>query len=525
MAMTHEQYADALLRVARIQQKLQSFHLLPIVMYQELEQQKTGQQSNDLLFRVDQLKSMAAQPSEIETLRRDLRSLQKKVKEFEQTQTTSTGKIRVLREKLSLSQKLEAATEQLNKLKSELNELQPKGFRGMLNRVFQRKRIMELQSQIMRSEREVGLLRLAAPRSRKTKGIKKAIEQQFAEKPERELKRDIYEMKKELELYQKAQQDQKMLQYYQGLANVRGYRKFLLSLRHLRDYFAGRSVLDRMQRVMYSGSIKLVDQNKPTPTQLSFWRSILRPNEMYQEQVNFLTSRVALYKNKVPTSSQAERLRKEISDWKMELEKRVQERKERVAAPKKRRKTQKRKRAQEKTKNPKNRSSEQVVEQANKAAGARAFEERIIRVMPEEIETLKASQIPFTLKENQDRDYEVVEGDTTEKREYKGLQIVVSSEHIPSVEQVLNRSFETDPEIGTVKFADLKKEIGKNVLVKNVPIQSVELLKKQGIPFAAFQKDKVANVYCKKLQYPNVKSILDSGQLLTRSSHRQVMER
>lgn len=503
MAIKLEQYADTLVRIARMQQKLQSYHLLPIALEQEMLERQAGKLSEKTIRYVDQLRSASAQPNEIAALTNDLRALQKDIKNFEKTQSLSpTGRIRLLNERLFIADKLEVATSTGEKLKRDLHKLQPGGIKSLLSQLFKRKEILELKANILRNEKEVSMLRLASPRPRQVKSMKKAIQSTFAEKSERELKSDIREMKSELSLFYRAERDRAMMKHYQGLANTTGIARVKLSFQHLREYMKGYGVTQRDKQVEEARSVRLANSDQ-VPKNYSLWQAILRPNEIYQQQVDYLKDRLSVYEKKVPSKQQIERLEREISQWSKELEIRQMHR------------------AQGKPIQParpvkengfSNETEMQQTERPNLYTIERS-KSLLIRVEQHEMEILRSIDIPFVVPENQVDSYEILEGDKTVQRQYSGVQIEVSSLWLPTIEKALGRSFATDPEVGTIKYSVLKREQGKKVLMENVSSEKISMLMQYQAPFAAFKKGESYNVICRKSDVGLMKSIMNSAPL------------
>lgn len=500
MALAMEQYTDTLVRIARIQQKLQSYYLLPIAMQLELEEKNARSVNVKTIHNVDKLKSNAADPSEVKSLRSELRKLQRDTKEFERTSSfSSSGKIRMLNEKLTLTQRLNASIDRGNELRRTLNELQPGGFRSLFNRIIHRQKIAELQSGILRNEREVSILRLAAPRPRQVKTIKKALQNAFDEKLEKEIKRDIREMRREVHLYDQVQRDKDMLHHYKELANKRGFSLLRLSFQHLKEHLKGNSIIQREQRVEAARSPRLANKEDGNK-RATIWQAIFRPQSLYTEQVNELKQRLALYEN-VPTKAQAERLQVEIKQWSRELEKRLKQRE------------------QGKPFQPQQPQQVREQHQENQVHHEQKQSQReikphtiLVRLQDNELAKLQEANISYTVKENQANSYEIVEGQNVSEKVYQGVQIQLSSNDLNRVEELLNRSFATDPEVGTIKYSALKQEKEKIVLIKNVPPEKIALLQEQNAPFTSFQKGKNYNVYCRKSDFERVQKMLESSK-------------
>lgn len=504
-AIKREQYVDTLVRIARIQQKMQSYYLLPIAMQYEVEERQNRNLRSETIQRVDQLRAVAAAPNEVVSLRTELRKLQKETKEFERQQSlSSSGKIRLLKEKLSLSQKLEHSIMEGKHLQTELGRLQPGGIRSLVNQLFRRKQIMELQVAIIRNDREVNMLRNVAPRPRQAKSIKKAIGNAFAEKSERELKRDIGEMKRDLNLYKQAERDRVMLDHYQGLANTRGLSLLRLSFTHLRDHLNGYGIIQRDKRVEAARSVRLADPVAAVQKH-SFWQSIFRPREIYSQHVAELKERMDLYEKKVPSKAQIERLQSDIKDWSRELAKR-----ERLRAEG--RPVQPRQRMEQERTQENNRTEKQQLRAVKREGNNQAQYPVLIRIQEEEMEKLRAAHIPYQVKEGQVGTYEILDGQEASERQYKGIQVEISPSKLVAVEKVLGRSFETDPEIGgTVKYSELKRSNEKTVLMKNVPPEQIALLAQHGVPFASFQQEKNFNISFRKQDMTKVQDILNNN--------------
>lgn len=497
MGITHEQYADMLIRVARIQQRLQSYYRLPLALEEEIQNRGLSQADrNQVYAKVDRLRSMAAHPDEVNGLKRDLRQLQKNVREYERSQT-GTGKIRAMREQLLLVEKLDKAKNNLKNWQSELQQLQSGGIRGFITRFFRRSEIQQMKTQIMKGEREVHLLQLAAPRPRQAKGIKKSIERQFADKSEREIKQDIYEMKKQLQLYQQAERDRKHIKYFKELANVKGLARLRLFFQNVRDLFLGWGEEQRRRRVDAARGLKVVKEDQPPQRKISSWQAFLRSKEIYLENAAFFEQRLALYSEKVPTPREAERLKKEIRDWSAVLTQRQIERKQQEQQPKKTRKRTRNKKQQQVKEQ---QQKLEVVQTKEAPESVQTARERVIRVSEEERRKLEKAQIAFRMIPEENKEYVVMDqSGKQEERVYQSVQIELFRNQIPEVEKILGRSLETDPEVGTIRYAQLVKESGKNLLIKGVSLDQLEQLRSANLPFAAFQKEgKVFNLYCKK---------------------------
>ncbi|MBW5471567.1 hypothetical protein GPJ61_27655 [Brevibacillus formosus] len=503
MALKLEQYADTLVRVARIQQKMQSYFLLPLAMQGELQARENGKPTEVAIRRVDKLRSIAAEPGEIDGLRNELRKLQKETRDLEKVQSSSsTGKIRLLNEKLTLTQKLESSINDGDRLRKDLERLQPGGIRSLLNQLFRRKDIMELQTSLLRNDREVSMLRLAAPRPRQVKSIKKTIQSTFAEKTEKELKRDIREMKSELSLYYRAERDRGMIKHYQGLADTKGLAQLKLSFQHMRDYLNGNGITQRDKRVEEARSLRVAE--KDTQSKHTLWQAIFRPREIYNKEVTQLKERLSLYEKDVPTKAQAERLQREISQWSKVLTIRQEARA--LGNP-----IQPQKQNQVENLRDSLENQRAAPQTENRLYVIEKQRPIVIRVEHEEVDKLHKFNIPFQVKEEQPNSYEVLEGDKTAERQYRGVQIELTSNQLPDVEKLLGRSFATDPEVGTIKYSVLKQEKEKKVIINSVPEEKVALLIEKQAPFAAFQKaHQKFNVYCRKEDLEQIRKILDS---------------
>ncbi|UFJ41339.1 hypothetical protein LOK74_02030 [Brevibacillus humidisoli] len=503
--MKHEQYADKLLQIAEIQQKLQSYYLLPLAMMHEL--QEAGKET---LNRVDQLRTMAAQPSEIKGLRRDLRQLQKEIKDYERSQNV-TGKIRIIREKLSLSEKLQKELTRYEKLQKQREQIPSKGMQGLLTSLFRRKQVEQLHNQLINSEREIHRLRLAAPRPRQVKALKKSLSKHFTEKSERDIKRDIREMKKEINIFRQADLERALIRFYQEKASVKGLDRLKLIFKHAIERLSGRALEQRLQK---ADDIQANHNIKGELREFSFWRTILHPEGVYLKQAEYLQKRLSLYEKQVPSERVAYRLGEEIADWQKELIKKQQLQREREWSTL-RETSDRAKTERESVKITKSWVQSNAADRTQQTQKVDSIKERLLRLDPDDITKLREAKIEFRMVEEKDKGYAVLEQKgLIEDREYKGIQVAFAREQIPTIEKVLGRSLQIDPEAGTVKYADFVKEPGKNLLIPFVTQGQIEELKRSNIRFAAFRKNEnVYNVYVKTAAVHHVQKVVQLNPL------------